>query len=61
MRRYQLYELLNLIKLLPVSFHILILDFIFTLPASKENDYDTILSIIDKFIKRVIYIPGKSI
>ena len=57
MRRYKLYKSLNLIKLLFISFYILTFDFILILSTSKENDYNTILSIINKFIKRVIYIP----
>ena len=42
-------------------FHTLIFDFILALSTFKKNVYDTILLIINKFIKRIIDISGKFI
>ena len=61
MRRYQLYESLFLIKSFFMSFYTLIFNFILALSTFERNVYNTILLIIDKFIKRVIDILGKSI
>ena len=42
-------------------FHTFILNFILALSTFKKNVYNTILSIINKFIKRVIDISKKFI
>lgn len=59
-RRHQPYGSLSPIESPPVPFHTLTLDFILALPTSEGDEYDTILSVTDKFTKRVTGIPGKS-
>ena len=57
-RRHSLYENLQLIDSSSLSFHIITLDFIFALSLTRE-EWDTIMSIIDKFTKRIILISRK--
>ena len=61
MKRYQFYESLSSIKSPLILFHTLTLDFILTLSTFKKNAYNTILLIINKFIKRIINISKKFI
>ena len=58
-RRHQPYGSLSPIESPPVPFHTLTLDFILALPGSPEG-FDTILSVTDKFTKRITCIPGKN-
>ena len=58
-RRHQPYGSLSPIETPPVPFHTLTLDFILALPSSEEG-WDTILSVTDKFSKRITGIPGKA-
>lgn len=53
------YDLLHLISILSISFHIIIMNFILTL--SSSNDLNNILIITDKFIKQVLLLSDKSI
>lgn len=56
-RCHPLYRSLQPIKSLPVSFFILILDFVLTLPLTKEK-FNAIISMTCKFSKRVTFIEG---
>lgn len=58
-RRHAHYGFLQLIKTLPVSFHRLTLDLIFALPISDPEMFNAIMSVIYKYLKRVILVPGK--
>ena len=60
-RRHQSYESLSPIESPFIPFHTLTLNFILALSTSEEDNYDTILSITDKFIKRTTDIQGKFI
>ena len=53
-----LYKLLQSIITLSQSFHIYIIDFIVTLSKIKE-DFNSIISLTDKFSKAVIFMPDK--
>lgn len=58
-RRYRPYGSLQPIESPSIPFYTLTLDFILALPASAEG-FDTILTVTDKFTKRITYISGKS-
>ena len=55
---HHLYELMQSILTSSWSFHVLTIDFILALSASSE-DYDTVLSVTDKFSKVITFIPGQ--
>ena len=57
-RRHQPHGSMQPIDMPPVPFHTLILDFVLALPRSSEG-IDTILSVTDKFSKRVTLISDK--
>ena len=57
-RRHRPYGSLQPIESPSVPFHTLTLDFILALPKSAE-EFDTILSVTDKFTKKVTFVPGK--
>ena len=59
-RRHRPYGSLQPIESPPIPFHTVTLDFILALPNSNE-DFDTILTITDKFSKRVLLAPGRTI
>ena len=54
-KRHSSYEDLQLIDSSSLSFHIITLNFILVLSLSKEN-WDTIMSVTDKYTKRIILI-----
>ena len=58
-RRHRPYGSLQPIESPSVPFHTLTLDFILALPRSHREGFDTILSVTDKFTKRVTFVPGK--
>ncbi len=58
-RRHQSYEELQLIRIMNVSFHIITMNFVMTLSISQK-EYNCLLTIIDKFFKRVTMISGKA-
>jgi hypothetical protein len=43
----------------PIPFHTITIDFILRLPTSFDG-YDCVMSVTDKFTKRVTFIPGKT-
>ncbi len=60
-RRHKPYGSLQPIQSPPIPFHTLAIDFILALPKSAEPDaYDCLLSVTDKFSKRITLIPGQS-
>ena len=59
-KRHKSYGFLQPILTSPISFHIIIIDFVLTLPLTAE-DWNCLMSIICKFIKRILLIPGKTI
>jgi hypothetical protein len=56
-KRHSLYDELNSIRTMTLSFHTMIIDFIVVLSSSKE--YDAMLTTIDKFFKRISLISEK--
>ncbi len=58
-RRHQSYEELQLIRTMNVPFHTITMNFVMTLPISQE-EYDCMLTIIDKFFKRMTMISSKT-
>ena len=58
-KRYMGYSSLQPIATVPQPFHTLSLDFILGLPTTNQG-LDAILSITDKFTKRISLIPGKT-
>ena len=59
-KRHKSYDFLQFILFASILFHILIIDFILTFFKSRD-DLNVDMSIICKFIKRVIYILSKNI
>ena len=59
-RRHKLYDFLQSIFILSISFHIIIIDFVLTLFLSSK-EWDCLMSIICKFIKRILLIFDKTI
>lgn len=57
-RRHLPYGSLQPIESPPVPFHTLTLDFILALPETPEG-FNTIMSVTDKFTKKVTFVPGK--
>ena len=57
-KRHQLYDKQVSIPVIDKLFHTITLDFILTLPNIPEV-FNTLLIITDKYIKRVVLIPGK--
>jgi len=58
-RRYKLYKFLQSILILSISFHTFTIDFILTLLKLSKR-YEIAISILYKFIKRVIFLAKKS-
>jgi len=58
-RRHQPYGELQPIRTMNVPFHTITMDFVMALPISQEG-YDCMLTITDKFSKRMTMIPGKT-
>ena len=58
--RHQPFGFFVPIKTLFIPFHIITLDFVLKLPETVES-FNCMLTITDKFIKRVLFIPGKNI
>jgi hypothetical protein len=58
-KRHAPYDQLILIVLPRILFHIIVMNFIISLP--KINNLDAILSITNKFTKRILLIPDKEI
>ena len=56
--RYSFYETLQSIINFLKPFHIITIDFIITLPESKKNKFDCVISMIDKFLKTVTFITN---
>ena len=57
-RKHASYESLQFILISAMSFHIIIINFILTL-STFINDYDTVMSIFCKFIKKIIFVLNK--
>ena len=55
-KKYCLYDFLQLIFTSAISFHTLILNFILAL---SDSEFNVILTVVDKFIKKIILIPEK--
>jgi len=59
-RRHKPYGSLQPIQSPPIPFHTLAIDFILALPSSEPEGFDCLLSVTDKFSKRITLIPGQS-
>lgn len=58
-RRHKPYGNLQPILTPPCPFHTITIDFILALPKTKDG-YDAVMSVTDKFTKRITLIPGKT-
>ena len=58
--KYSFYDSLRPIQNFAISFHIIIMNFIFALFIIQQKKFDTILTMTCKFIKRIIFIFDKS-
>ena len=59
-KRYAFYKFIQSILTLTVSFHTIIINFILTL-LIFINDFDIIINVLNKFIKRVQIVLNKKI
>ena len=58
--KYSSYKVLRFIQLLIVLFYIVIINFILTLSTIMKNEFDVVLTIICKFIKRILFVSNKN-
>jgi hypothetical protein len=58
-KRHPPYGSLRPIQSPPIPFHTIAIDFVLGLPSDNKDEYDTLLTITDKFSKRVTMAPGK--
>ena len=58
-RRHRPYGSLQPILTPPIPFHTITIDFIMALPISSPEGYNVIMTVTDKFTKRIGFIPGK--
>jgi hypothetical protein len=58
-RRHKTYGSMQPILTSPIPFHTITIDFILGLPTSFDG-YDCVMSVTEKFTKRVTFIPGKT-
>ena len=58
--RHRPYGALQPIESPAVPFHTITMDFIVGLPLSPKDNYDCVLTVTDKFSKRVTFIPGQT-
>ncbi len=57
-KRHRSYETLISISFSKISFHIIIMNFVLTLSQSKQEKFDIMLTVIDKFFKSKLLISG---
>jgi hypothetical protein len=57
-RRHTPYGLLQPVQAPPMPFHTITIDFILALPEARDSGFDIVLSITDKFSKRITLVPS---
>ncbi len=59
-RRHAPYGSLHPISTPSIPFHTITMDFILALPPTPKEGFDNLLTVTDKFTKRVLLLPGKT-